>query len=235
LLRFIDVTKTYGSKCVLDGISLEISRGTSTALVGVNGAGKSTLFRLCLDLISLDSGQIQIKDIPHRQTEARQCVAYLPERFSAPHYLTGREILRGLLALHQIDYDENAAHSECRTLDFDPATLNQRARHYSKGMLQKLGLIACTLAQRELLLLDEPLSGLDPLAQHHYRERLLSLKAQGTTLFFSTHALRDAAQLCDRIVLLDKGQIMFDGSSDKLRELAPSGSLNDAFLSLVAR
>jgi ABC-2 type transport system ATP-binding protein len=201
----------------------------------VNGAGKSTLFRLCLDLISLDSGQIQINDLPHKQTEARQYLAYLPERFSAPHYLTGGEILRGLLALHKIDYDDNAARSECRSLDLDPATLTQRARHFSKGMLQKLGLIACTMSQCELLLLDEPLSGLDPLAQHHFRDRLLSLKALGTTLFFSTHALHDAAELCDRIVLLHQGQIAFDGSPDNLRELAPNGSLNDAFLFLATR
>ena len=235
LLVLEGVTKTYNGKPVLRSVDFMLDRGIATALVGVNGAGKSTLIRAILDLLALDSGTIRINNIPHQREAARKSVAYLPERFTAPHYLTGRELLRGLLSLHDVVFDEHAATNECRLLDLDPAVLDQRTRHYSKGMTQKLGLIACTLSKCDLLLLDEPLSGLDPVANRDYCDRLRKLKAGGTTLFFSTHALAEVAQICDRVVVMHAGHIAFDGTVAALCKGVPSGDPNAALLALIER
>ena len=235
LLVLEGVTKTYNGKPVLSSIDLTLERGVATALVGINGAGKSTLIRAILDLIALDNGTIRINDIPHQREAARKSVAYLPERFTAPHYLTGRELLRGLLSLHDVLFDEQATTNECRMLDLDPAVLGQRAQHYSKGMTQKLGLIACTLAKCDLLLLDEPMSGLDPVAHRNYCARLRKLKAGGATLFFSTHALVEVVQICDRVVVLHAGHVAFDGTVAALCTGARSGDPNEALLALIGR
>ena len=109
LLVLEGVTKTYNGKPVLRSVDFILDRGIATALVGVNGAGKSTLIRAILDLLAIDSGTIRINNIPHQREAARKSVAYLPERFTAPHYLTGRELLRGLLSLHDVVFDEHAA------------------------------------------------------------------------------------------------------------------------------
>lgn len=235
LLVLEGVTKTYHGKPVLNSIDLTLERGVATALLGINGAGKSTLIRAIIDLVALDSGTIRINDLPHQREAARKPVAYLPERFTAPHYLTGRELLRGLLSLHDVLLDEQVARNECRLLDLDPAVLDQRMRHYSKGMTQKVGLIACTLAKCDLLLLDEPMSGLDPVAHRDYCDRLQKLKAGGTTLFFSTHALAEVVQICDRVVVLHAGHIAFDGTVTALCKGAPSDDPNEALLALIGR
>lgn len=234
LLRYAAVTKAYGRAPVLIDITLEILRGSSTALLGMNGAGKSTLLRLALDLIAPNSGDITLSGLPARLPGARQGLAYLPERFVPPHYLTGAELLKTLLLQHGIDYDERAAIAECRQLELDPAALKRRVRDYSKGMAQKLGLIACLLARREFLILDEPMNGLDPLAHRLCCARLRAAQAAGTTILFSSHALHDIGELCERVVILHASRIAFDGPLEALRERAPGQDLEQAFLCVIA-
>jgi ABC-2 type transport system ATP-binding protein len=234
LLRYTAIAKAYdGHQPVLADINLDIAAGTSTALIGLNGAGKSTLLRLALDLITPDAGDITLRGIPARLPAARRHVAYLPERFIPPHYLTGEELLKILLQQHEVSFDSAAAAEECRQLEFDPAALKRRARDYSKGMAQKLGLIACLLAQRDFLLLDEPMSGLDPLAHRLCCARLKAAQAAGATLLFSSHALHDLAELCERVVVLHRGRIAFDDHIDAFVAQAPAADLERAFLSLI--
>lgn len=234
LLRYAAVSKAYGGTPVLIDINLEIGRGTSTALLGLNGAGKSTLLRLALDLVAPDKGDITLAGRPARSPAARERLAYLPESFVPPHYLTGAELLKILLTQHGIAYDEPAAFVECRQLEFDPAALSCRAREYSKGMAQKLGLIACLLARCEFLLLDEPMSGLDPLAHRLCSLRLRAAQATGTTILFSSHTLHDVHLLCERIVILHEGMIAFDDHIEALVALDPTRDLERAFLRVIA-
>ncbi len=233
LLRFLAVTKAYGGRDVLSNINLEIPRGTSTALLGLNGAGKSTLLRLALDLCAPDSGEVTLSGVPAHQPSARKNLAYLPERFLPPHYLTGAELLKTLLQQHAVDYDPAAALTECQQLDFDPRALQRRARDYSQGMTQKLGLIACLLARREFLILDEPMSGLDPLAHRLCCARLRAAQAAGITLLFSSHALHDVARLAERVVVLHAGRVAFDDQITVLRARDPAQNLEQAFLEMI--
>lgn len=221
LLAFADVHAGFAGRKILRGVTFQVDPGVSTALVGLNGAGKSTLLRLALDLIAPSSGSITLKGKPAHHPSARQHLAYLPERFNSPHFLTGGELLASLLRLHGIPYSRHAAAEECERLGLPDAVLEQRARLYSKGMHQTLGLVACLLTRREFLVLDEPMSGLDPLTFERFCARLREAQTTGVTLFFSSHAPNMLDQLCERVILLQEGEIAFDGTPAALGTLYP--------------
>jgi ABC-2 type transport system ATP-binding protein len=228
------VCKRYRGRVALDAVSFRVEPGVPTALLGVNGAGKSTLFRAILDLVPLDAGRIAVFGDDHRRPRARRPLAYLGERFVPPPFARGRDVLAMLLGLHGQAYDAPRAAAECARLELDPTALARPAREYSKGMLQKLGLIACLLVERPLLLLDEPLSGLDPQARAVVRERLRALRDGGTTVLFSTHALRDVEELCARVLVLHGGRLCFDGEVAALAARDPAQDLERSFLSLLS-
>jgi len=161
-LRFAQVEKRYAGAPAVSGFSLDVRSGEFFALVGVNGAGKTTLIKCLLDFCDADGGAIEIFNVPHTATPARARLAYLPERFNPPHYLTGRDFLRYMLGLHRARYDEAESVRVLTALDLEPAALDRPARAYSKGMTQKLGLAACLLSGKDLFVLDEPSVGLHP-------------------------------------------------------------------------
>jgi len=232
-LSVVGLSKRYGGTLALDGVSFELAPGSATALLGANGAGKSTLIRAVLDLVGLDAGAIAIHDVSHRRAAARRPLAYLGERFLPPHAARGREVLQLLCDLHGVALDAHRVAAECAALELDPAALERPAREYSKGMLQKLGLVACLLAARPFLLLDEPTSGLDVQAHALIRARLAALRAAGSTLFFSTHDLGDVALLCERALVLRAGRLVFDGPVTALAAHDPAGDLERAFLAVA--
>lgn len=216
-LCFESVGKRLAGRAVLRDVSFSVAPGEAVGLVGLNGAGKTTLLRALLDLAPPDEGSIAIFGQPARSPAARAALAYLPERFTPPGFATGREILVHLLALHGLAFDVIAAAREAEALELDPAALARPAGEYSKGMAQKLGLVACVLARRPLLVLDEPTSGLDLHARQLFHRRLAALRADGASLFFSSHAVEDLEALDARLVVLHDGVVRFDGSAAALR------------------
>ena len=232
-LKLTSVHQRYRRQPVLRDISFELESGAATALLGVNGAGKSTLIRAVLDLIHIDAGCIDIFGVDHRTPAARAPLAYLGERFLPPHAARGREVLELLCRLHGVPCDPQRAAAECVALQLDPAVLERPAREYSKGTMQKLGLVACLLAGRPLLLLDEPMSGLDPVAHALIRDRLQALRDAGTTLLFSTHALGDLAPLCNRVLVLHAGALVFDDTTARFLARDPQGNPDGALLGLL--
>jgi len=232
-IAFQNVTKRYGNVPVLNGLDFSVRAGECFGLVGVNGAGKTTLIKSLLDFCAIDGGEIALFGIPHRKTASRQALAFLPERFTPPYYLTGRDFLAYLLKLHGRAFAAGDAVAMLEALDLDPAALGRPVRAYSKGMAQKLGLAACFLSGKRLLILDEPVSGLDPKARALVKRHLLRLKAAGHTLFFSTHALPDVEELCDRMAILHGGEIRFVGSPAECRDRFESATLEQAFLNCI--
>ena len=194
-LRFERVSKHFGEIAALEDFSLEVDRGEFFGLVGVNGAGKTTLIKCLLDFCDSDGGRIEIFGVSHRVTAARGSLAFLPERFNPPHFLTGRDFLRYMMRLYRQPYDERRAEQMLAALDLDPAALGKAARTYSKGMTQKLGLAACLLSGKDLYVLDEPTSGLDPKARALFKQVLKALKEAKRTVFFSSHALADVEEV----------------------------------------
>lgn len=233
-LRFEQVSKRFGEVPALDDVSLEVRRGECFGLVGVNGAGKTTLIKCLLDFCDSDGGRIEIFGISHRVTAARRSLAFLPERFNPPHFLTGRDFLQYMMRLYRQPYDEPHVKQMFAALDLDPAALGKAARTYSKGMTQKLGLAACLLSGKDLYVLDEPASGLDPKARALFKQALRVLKQAGRTVFLTSHALADIAEMCDRMAVLHAGKLRYAGSPAELAGRVAGGDLEQAFLACIA-
>ena len=136
-------------------------------------------------------------------------IAFLPERFNPPFYLTGRDFLQYMLKLHRTPYDETQVARTFGALDLDLSALTRPARTYSKGMTQKLGLAACLLSGKDLYIFDEPTSGLDPKARALLKRELRELRHTRRTLFFTSHALADVAEMCDRMAIVHAGRLQF--------------------------
>ena len=232
-LQFETVTKRFGRQVVLNGLSLTVQTGEFMGLVGVNGAGKTTLIKCLLNFCDIDGGHIEIFGTNHNQTEARARLAFLPERFAAPPFATGEEFLRYMGRLHGQPDDPTAIQETLAALDLDGEALRKPVRQLSKGMSQKLGLMATLLSGKELLVLDEPMSGLDPKARALLKQHLFKLKEQGHTLFFSTHLLPDVSALCDRMAILHGGGLRYVGTPDGCCVAYGADTLETAYLRCV--
>ncbi|MFN0163325.1 MAG: ABC transporter ATP-binding protein [Burkholderiales bacterium] len=232
-LRFAGVAKRYGEHAALAEVSFEVMPGESFGLAGVNGAGKTTLIKCLLDLTAPDAGEISIFGVVAGLHSARARLAYLPERFMPPHYLNGREFLGMMAGLRGGAYDDEAARRMLDRLDLDTAALAKPVRDYSKGMTQKLGLAACFMADCDLLILDEPMSGLDPKARARVKHLLSEWRGKGRTLFFTSHALADIEEICERLAVLHGGQLRYLGAPLDLVQQSGASNLESAFLATI--
>ena len=226
--------KGFGRHPVLADLSLEVRAGEIFGLVGTNGAGKTTCIKCLLDLCHIDAGRIEIFGRPASAPESRRPLVYLPERFLPPHHLRGREFLDFMAKMHRVEPSPGRLREVLAALDLAPATLDKPVRVYSKGMAQKLGLAACFLSGKSLLVFDEPMSGLDPKARVLVGHYLAGLRAGGATVFFSTHMLADAGDLCDRMGVLHGGSMRFTGSPARLRERFPAATLEESWLACIS-
>lgn len=234
IIEFRQVSKRYGHADALREVSFPVLGGECFGLVGGNGAGKTTLLKCLLDFCETDSGDILIQGVPHTAPHARAPLAFLPERFVPPYYLTGRDFLRYMLALQKQAYHEATAASTLAALDLDEGALGKPVRAFSKGMTQKLGLAACLLSDKPVTLLDEPTSGLDPKARALLKQALRQMKAAGRTVFLTSHALADVAELCDRMAVLHQGRLQFAGTPAGLCAQTGEAELEQAFLRCIA-
>jgi ABC-2 type transport system ATP-binding protein len=228
------VHKRYGALRVLDGVDLAVAPGTALGLVGVNGAGKTSFIKSALDLCGFEAGRIELFGVPSREARARTRLAYLPERFVPPHYLLAREFIQATLALAGgAPYQPARAAALAEQLELDPAALSRPVRELSKGMTQKLGLAACLLLERDLYVLDEPMSGLDPSGRVAVKTVLAGLQRAGRALFFTSHVLADVEELCEGIAVLDRGQVRYSGAPAELCARFGEANLERAFLACI--
>ena len=225
--------KRYGKLVALDDVDLVVAPGEAFGMVGANGAGKTTLIKCLLDLSACDSGSVEIFSVPARVPESRRRLAYVPERFVPPHYLRCREFLEMLVRTSGVRYDAARAASMLDALELEAAVLERPVRQLSKGMTQKLGLAACFLLERDLYVLDEPMSGLDPAARVAVKSVLRRLAADGRTLFFTSHVLADVEELCSSIAVLEKGSVRFRGPPAALCARYAETRLEQAFMRCI--
>lgn len=229
-----DIHKSYAEKKVLEGISLTLNPGEIFGLIGLNGAGKTTLIKIILDLITHDEGKARVFDVPVDQIAARRHLSYLPEKFQPSRYLKGFEYLDLALSYYGHKLDREQAKVMAVALDLDPNVLSQRVGSYSKGMGQKLGLLGAFMVASELYILDEPMSGLDPMARIKLKAQLMKVREAGSTVFFSSHILSDLDEICDRVGVIHNGKLFFTGTPMQFKAIYGDVSLEKAFLNSIA-
>ena len=232
-VRVSGLVKRFGKREALAGLDLEVAAGEAFGLLGANGAGKTTLVKCLLDFCAADAGSMALFGLPSREPGARARLAYVPERFLPPHYLRGREFLAFTASLGGAAYRELAARALLAELELDAEVLERPVRELSKGMTQKLGLAGSFLLERDLYLLDEPMSGLDPSSRVAVKTVLARLSREGRTLFFTSHVLADVEELCSTIAVLDRGRVRFRGAPEALRACYGEDNLERAFLKCV--
>ena len=202
---------------VLRGVSLSVGQGEIFGFLGPNGAGKTTTLKVLLGLIRQTSGYAEVLGMPVGTVEIHRRVGFLPESPYFYDYLTAEEFLRFYGRLAGLD-----DHRLGRQITFWLETLglaearHRQLRRFSKGMLQRVGLAQAVVHDPELVIFDEPMSGLDPLGRKEVRDLMLHLRDEGKTVFFSTHIIPDVEMICDRVAVLIKGEVVAAGRVDEL-------------------
>jgi ABC-2 type transport system ATP-binding protein len=229
-IEFNRVSKRFGEQAALREVSFTVPTGSIFGLVGLNGAGKTTLIKCLLDFTIPDSGDIRIFSLPAIDALARVPLAYLPERFIPPSYLTGLEYLQVMSRLYGVTLENQRIEAAVAAIDLDPKYLAKRVGSYSKGSGQKLGIAAVLLSERNLLILDEPMSGLDPRARACLKSEIKAAHRRGASVLFSSHSLADVEELCDSFTLLHEGEIRYIGGAAELCMRTGVDTLDAAFL-----
>ncbi len=207
--------KRYGRRTAVDGVSFTVDRGAVVGLIGPNGAGKTSTIKMLLGLVRPDAGEVLLLGRPARDPRARTRVGYLPELFRYQPWLTAAEVLALHVRLSGADVPA-AEQRECLALVGLADRAGDRVAGFSKGMQQRVGLAVALVARPELVVLDEPASALDPVGRADVRALLLTLKARGVAVLLNSHLVGDVERVCDRVVVLDHGRVVADGTLAEL-------------------
>ena len=234
LVRVEAVTKKYAELTAVDKVSLHVDAGEVYALVGANGAGKSTLIRILAGIVAADEGKVLIEgeDLIARAPHLKRRIGYLPEELFLYNRLSGREYLRLVAGLKDANANDVAAE-----VDFFELSLiaDKWIGGYSLGMRKKLGLAAAMLGRPDLLVLDEPLNGLDVEMMRGLRDRIETVRAEGRAVLLSSHVMSFVELIADRVGIMCGGHLVAEGSPQELRERAAleNASFEDVFFKLA--
>ena len=233
MLKIENLTKTYGDKKAVDGLSLHIQAGEIYGFIGHNGAGKTTTLKACCGILRFDEGEIYVDGVSIRENPimCKAKIAYIPDNPELYAFMSGTQYLNFIADIFNIETDVRRARIEkyANALGLT-ADLAQPISAYSHGMKQKLAVISAFIHQPKLVIMDEPFVGLDPKAAHTFKEIMREHCAQGGAIFFSTHVLDVAERLCDKVAIIKHGKLIKTGTMD---EVKGDGSLENVFLELA--
>ena len=225
VLKVSDLNAGYKKDTVIKDISLEVKEGEIFGLIGLNGAGKTTLIKNILGLRDPESGSIT-----HL---GKENLSFLPERFAPPWFLSGFKFLQFSHKLYKKKITLEEAEKASSSISLNPDVLKKDVKTYSKGMRQKLGLLSTILSGCKLLILDEPMSGLDPKARQEVKSLIRQAKKNKQSILMSSHILADVSELCDRVAVLHDRRIIFTGSPSEMKKAGNDDNLEKAFLNLI--
>lgn len=238
MIEIKNVTKTYGKETLaVDDLSLTIKDGQIVGFIGPNGAGKTTTIKMLTGILKPDNGEISINgyDIVKDPINAKKQFGFVSDNPNAYPKLRGREYLNFIGDIYEVDHRMRQQQIEHYTkLLKMEEVLDDKIATYSHGMRQKIMVIAVLIHDPYLLILDEPLTGLDPQSSFVLKELMKERAAEGKSVFFSTHVLEIAEKLCDQIAIVNKGRIIYTGTLDALKLDYPDLSLEEIFLRVTA-
>ena len=218
------VSRTFGALKAVDNLTLSLGRGEVTGFLGTNGAGKTTTIKMLIGLIRPTSGTVRLLGGDPTVASTRARIGYMPEMAYYYPYLTVRELLAFYGGICGMDKRTIKARTDELLEEVELVEAAKRPlKTYSKGMLQRAGIAQSLLNDPDLLVLDEPFTGLDPLARIHFRELLRGLKERGKTIFFSSHELGETELLCDHVAIMKKGHCVYQGP---VKDIAGDGATN---------
>lgn len=226
------LTKRYDEKVALIDLDLVVEPGEILGFLGPNGAGKSTTVKILTGLVRADSGRASVAgfDVATQSMEVKKRIGYVPETPALYPSLSADEFLELIGCLHHLEpKTSETRRSELLELFGLQDVRDQRVKEFSKGMRQKVVIAAALLHRPEVLILDEPLDGLDANTALVMKELLRRLAAQGRTILFSSHVLEVVERICTRIFIIDKGRYVTDGTAEKIRQETGTASLDEAF------
>ena len=226
------VTKKFGAFTAVDNVSYTIQKGEFFALLGPNGAGKTTIVRMILDFIKPSSGRITINGKPSSDPASRNHIGYIAEEHMIPPYLSGLEYLSRHAALIGLA-GKDAAKEVDRVLEIVAmkGTERKKSATYSKGMKQRIGLGAALLGQPKLLILDEPISGLDPIGIRDVRKILENLRSKGVTVILNSHQLSEVEKTCETVAIIYNGKVLIKDAISAI--VKDNETLEDVFIRYI--
>ena len=227
------LSTSYGKFKALHEISFAVPENSCFGLIGLNGAGKTTLIKTLLGLRKATEGEATILGHTIGSHDVKEKIAYLPEKFEPPAFLSGIEFIRFTQKLYGRTSTDEEILAMATELQLQHEALPRRVTSYSKGMRQKLGLMATLLANCPLVILDEPMSGLDPQARILVKDAILNYQRRGNTVMICSHILADLEEMCPAIAVLHQGRLVFNGSPQALIADTGQANLERAFLSRI--
>ena len=231
-----DLIFRYGGTEVLHSISFSLGKGEIIGLLGPNGAGKSTTIKIIAGILSQTSGHVSVcgLSLPESATTVKERIGYVPEAAGLFESLSGQEFLELSGRLHDVEEETLQARIKGVLERFDLTKDRlRRLEAYSKGMRQKILIGAALLHNPQLILLDEPLTGLDVDAQILVKDLIAALAKDGKTILYSSHILEVVERVCDRVLIINKGDLIADASVPELRQKTQQGNLEDVFRQLT--
>jgi ABC-2 type transport system ATP-binding protein len=207
--------KRYGRRTAVDDVSFTVARGEVLGLLGPNGAGKTSVIKMLLGLVRPDAGEVMLLGRPSTDPRSRAAVGYLPELFRYQPWLSAAEVLALHVRLARVDISEAERMASLSLVGLGDRAAD-RVGSFSKGMQQRLGLAVALVARPQLVVLDEPTSALDPVGRVDVRDLVLSLKARGVAVLLNSHLIGEVERVCDRVLILDRGQVAASGSLEEL-------------------
>ena len=238
MIKLIELTKDFKGLRAVDRINLEVGKGTIFGFLGPNGAGKTTTIRMMAGVLKPSSGRIIIKgmDLAENPSEAKRCTGFIPDRPFVYDKLTGLDFLHFVAGLYRMDHGVDLQREMTELLELFELShwQDELVESYSHGMKQRLVMCAALIHRPSLLIVDEPMVGLDPKGARLVKDIFRDQARRGTTVFMSTHSLEVAQEVCDEIAIIQTGRIIARGTAEALRRQAGvDGSLEHVFLKLT--
>ena len=238
MIRLENLSKRYGRVAAVDDVSLEVQPGEVFGFLGPNGAGKTTTIRVMMGILKPTSGRVILggHDVEREPEKAKAITGFVPDRPSIYEKLTGGEFLQFVGSLHRMD-SQRLQQRRAELLEHFELSdwKDELVEGYSHGMKQRLVLCASLLHEPKILIVDEPMVGIDPRGARVLKDLFLALAKKGTTIFFSTHSIGVAEEVCQRVGIIHHGKLIASGTLDDLYRLAQveAGKLESAFLELT--